>query len=75
MAQQTTHPILAKPIQGMDASKEFKAMARANGYKTLQDIMEISLGDLPFKPRSGYRMLKELLDILDKNGLVRLVED
>lgn len=75
MAQQTTHPILAKPIQGMDASKEFKAMARANGYKTLQDIMEISLGDLPFKPRSGYRMLKELLDILDENGLGRLVED
>jgi hypothetical protein len=75
MAQQTTHPILAKPIQGMDASKEFKAMARANGYKTLQDIMEISLGDLPFKPRSCYRMLKELLDILDENGLGRLVED
>jgi len=75
MAQETNHPILAKPIQGMDVSKEFKAMARANDYRTLQDVIETSLGDLPFKPRSGYRMLKELLDILDENGLVQLVED
>ena len=75
MTQEITHPILQKAIQAIDASKEFKAMAKANGYKTLQDILESSLGDLPFKPLSGYRMLKEFLDIMDQNGLTGFIND
>lgn len=75
MAPETSHPILEKAIQGIDASKEFKAMAKANGYKTLQDILESSLGDLPFKRLSGYRMLKEFLDIIDENGLTVFMKD
>ncbi|MBL0744852.1 hypothetical protein [Chryseolinea lacunae] len=57
----------------MDVSLEFKAMAKANGYKTLEDILQSRLNDLPYKPQSGYRMLKELLDILDANGLTDLI--
>lgn len=75
MGAETLHPILKNGIQGIDVSREFKAMAKRNGYKTLQDILNCPLGELPFKPLSGYRMLKELLDILEENGLADYVED
>lgn len=75
MTQEITYPILQKAIQGMDVSKEFKAMARANGYKTLQDILDHSLHELPFKKLSGYRMLKEFLDLMDQNGLSGVVDN
>lgn len=75
MEPETIHPILEEAIQGIDASREFKAMAKRNGYKTLQEMLDNPLGELPFKPLSGYRMLKELLDILEENGLADYVED
>jgi hypothetical protein len=75
MTQEITHPILYKAIKNLDVSKEFKAMAKANGFKTLQDILDIPLHALPYKPQSGYRMLKEFLSILDEYSLNRLVDD
>jgi len=75
MAHEPTHPILKKAIQSMNVSKEFKVMARANGYKTLQDILDFSPHQLPFKQQSGYRMLKEFLEILDENGLAGLLRE
>lgn len=50
-------------------------MAKANGFKTLRDILDSPLHELPFKPQSGYRMLKELLDILEASSLSTLVEE
>ncbi|SKC85078.1 hypothetical protein [Ohtaekwangia koreensis] len=74
MTQEITHPILHKAIKNLDVTKEFKAMAKANGFKSLQDILDSSLHELPFKPQSGYRMLKEFLDILDEHGLNEQIE-
>ncbi|PZR30306.1 MAG: hypothetical protein DI538_22930 [Azospira oryzae] len=75
MTQEISHPILQKAIKNLDVSKEFKVMAKANGYKTLQDILGMPLHALPYKPQSGYRMLKEFLDILEINSLSTLVEE
>lgn len=75
MTQDIAHPILQKAIQGLNVSKEFKAMAKANGYKTLQNILDHPLHELPFKKLSGYRMLKEFLDILDEQGLNEKIEE
>lgn len=75
MTQDIVHPILQKAIQGLNVSKEFKAMAKANGYKTLQNILDHPLHELPFKLLSGYRILKELLDILEQNNLSELIDD
>lgn len=55
--------ILNRPIQELKLSHAFKVMARVNGFRTLQDIFDTSLYDLPFRPLSGYRILKELIDI------------
>lgn len=75
MGQSTIHPILKKAIQGMNVSREFKAMARANRYKTLEDILKGPLHNLPFRPHSGYRMLRELLEILRESDLEYIVEE
>lgn len=73
MSKNMTHPVLQKAIKMLDASKEFKAMARANGYRKLQDILDLPVYQLPYKPKSGYRMLKEFLDIMDSHGIINLI--
>lgn len=75
MTHEITHPILHKPIKNLDVSKEFKAMAKANGLKTLQNVLDMPLHELPFKRLSGYRMLKEFLDIVEGNGIAYLVDE
>lgn len=75
MTPEITHPILHKDIHGLDVSKEFKAMAKANGYKTLEDVLNYPLHELPFKKISGYRVLKELVDLLTNEGLDYLIKD
>lgn len=67
--------ILKEPIQSMSVSPEFKRMARANGFITLQDILDNALNNLHDLPYSGYRMLNELSDILEANGLENLLDD
>lgn len=75
MTEEITHRILQKTIKNLDVSKEFKAMAKANGYKILQDILDMPLHELPYKPQSGYRMLKELLDLLEAHSLSSTIEE
>lgn len=75
MTQEITHPILQKAIKNLDVSKEFKVMAKANGYKTLQAILDMPLHELPYKQQSGYRMLKEFLDIAEMNGFNLLIDE
>jgi len=75
MTKELIHPALQKPITALDVSIEFKEMAKANGYKTLEDILKHPLHSFPFKRLSGYRMLKELIGILEANGLEKLIED
>jgi len=75
MTQEIIHPILQKAIKNLDVSKEFKAMAKANGFKTLQNILDMPLHEIPYKPESGYRMLKEFLDLLHEQGLGELTDE
>jgi len=67
--------VLQEPIQSLSVSPEFKKMARANGFKTIQDILDKALDKLHELPYSGYRMLKELADVLEANGLSSLIDD
>lgn len=70
------NPFLQKPIAKLAVSDEFKAMAKANGFKTIGELLErVKMKDFPTLKESGYRMLKELLDLLDKENLFHLVED
>lgn len=75
MALTNKDPILLRPINELDVSREFKAMAKINGYKTLGEILESNVSELPRRPQSGYRILKEFLDILDEHKLIDLVKD
>jgi len=60
-------PLLREPIESLSVSPEFKRMARVNGFVTLQEILNKSLDELHELPYSGYRMLKELSDVLEAN--------
>ncbi len=50
-------------------------MTIANGFTTLQDILDKALDNLHELPYSGYRMPKELSDVLEANGLTNLLDD
>jgi hypothetical protein len=69
------NPILQEPISSLPVSSEFKEMAIANGFTTIQNILDKSLDNLHELPCSGYRMLKELSDVLEANGLTNLLDD
>lgn len=75
MKNHDTSAILNKPIQKLNVSKEFKVMAKANRFRTLQDVLHCSVYDLPKKKQSGYRMLREFLNILDEYELMDLLEE
>jgi hypothetical protein len=71
----TNNPILQEPIHSLPVSSAFKKMATVNGFATLQDILDKALDNLHDLPSSGYRMLKELSDVLEANGLTNLLDD
>ena len=66
---------MKETIESHYVSQEFKRMARANGFTTPQNILHTSLDKLHELPYSGYRILKELLDVLEQNGLKHLFDD
>lgn len=59
------HPLLQQPITTLGVSDAFVEMASVNGYETLADILHVPLYTLPLKPSSGYRMLRELITLLE----------
>lgn len=50
-------------------------MAKANSFETLQEILDTSLYEFPFRPLSGYRLLKELLDMLEGYQHLNCIDD
>ncbi len=75
MTRESIDPILRKPIQNLQVSPEFRAMARANGYRTLYDILQWPVYMIPGKKRSGYRIVRELLDILEEHDLLYMLKE
>lgn len=73
--QKVNSSILLEPIQSLSVSPEFKQMAKANDFITIQDILNNSLDELHKLPDSNLRMLKELSDVLEANGLECLLDD
>jgi len=69
MANEMTPSILRVPIDSLALSNEFKAMARANEFETLEELLSEPLHTLPQRNLSGYRMLKELLEFLEHHNL------
>jgi len=66
---------LQHPIDPADVSPEFLAMLQANGYITFEDILKEPLHELPFKIKSNFRMLRELVQLLESHGLSQHLDD
>lgn len=69
------NPALLLRLDALNVSHEFNAMARLNGFVTLEDVLTSDLDKLPMREGSGMRMLTEALELLEAHGLGRCVED
>ncbi len=70
------HPILVKPIREIPTSMEFQEMAKLNHFENLLQIAQVPVYKLERMPIFGYRMLRELISILETYNLQEiLIED
>lgn len=75
MEEKPTSHLLKKPISTLELSPALRAMCTANGFVTLADVLQEPLYKIPFLNHSGYRVLNEVLAILENNDLVHLTDD
>jgi hypothetical protein len=69
------HFILTTPVTDLNVSPEFLKMSQANGFEKLEDILSTPLHLFASLPESGYRMLREFVNILNDNGLGHLASN
>lgn len=50
-------------------------MSKQNKFKNLFDITQVTVADLMKRPGMNYRMLAELGEILNRYGLIDLMEE
>lgn len=55
-------------------SAELKAMAQLNNFETLADLLATPFHQLHALPLSDYRIVKEIVCVLEENGLMELVD-
>ena len=67
--EQGINPILHKAITHIAMSNDFIEMCKLNGFKTLNEIIQIPVKELLTKPEFNYRMLTELYSILKNQSL------
>lgn len=70
-----TTNVLTQPITSLELSEGFKAMAKANHFTTLAEMVEFRIEELQRMPLFDHRMLPEYISFLTKNGLDGEVED
>ena len=68
-------PIITKPIESFHMSVEFEQMCLENGFNTYGDILMNDTNQLLIKPGFNYRMLIELLDLLNSINRKHLLKD
>ncbi len=66
--------VLTEQINNLPVSKNFKEMAEANGFETLDEVISFSIASL-FK-RQGFSMhiYHELYKFLEKEGCIELLK-
>lgn len=69
-----TVPILRKRIKELGVSTLFAATCESMGYPTLEAILSEKPEQIREKRGFSYTWLGELIDVLDKNGLLHLLQ-
>lgn len=64
--------VLNQSLARHNISKEFLLMAEQNNFHTLSHVLNTPLYKFHSLPGSGYRMLRELVNLLDRHGLMHL---
>lgn len=63
-----------KSIGSLDVSIELKAMAAANNFVFINDLLQVPLHKFHELRGSGYRLLREWVIFLEVNGLMAVVK-
>ena len=69
------HQILHIPIAKVATSEEFLAMCNQNDFKSLNDIIALTVNEMLAKPKFNMRMLKELYQILKGYQLEKFIKE
>ena len=69
------HQILHTPIAEVATSEEFLEMCNQNDFKSLDDIIALTVNEMLAKPKFNMRMLKELYQILKGYQLEKIIKE
>ncbi len=67
--------LLDQPVDRLPVSPEFKQMMRGLEFTTLRNLLQHPAHQLLKMEGFGYRMLKELITLLEKNGLTDWLQE
>jgi hypothetical protein len=67
--------IIQQPISELPLSKEFKAMAAAGAYNTLQDMLHLPVSILLLEEGFTYHYYEELRNFLNQHKLLGLLKE
>ncbi len=67
--------LLDQPVDQLPVSAEFGQMMQGLEFTTLRDLLEHPAHQLLKMKGFGYRMLKELITLLENNGLTAWLQE
>jgi len=71
----TSSQILYINHERLPLSPAFHDLMDFNQLRNLSSLLKIPFAEIPFLPRSNYRIVREVLDILEENKLEFLIHD
>ena len=69
------HPLLQKNIQDLPVSESFRSDFTRAGFGTLYEALAFTGDALVTEKEFSYHTLTELINLLDKEGLAKLLKD
>lgn len=69
------HLILKRPITDLEVSREFLDMCSSNKFTTLSEIANYSTSELLNKTDFNMHIMIELVEMLEQNGLGRILKE
>ena len=68
------NPLLNRPINLLGLSNDFLSASKTMGFGTISEVIDTGLIDLVNKEGFNYHWLAELIEVLNKEGLLHLLQ-
>ena len=74
MENHSKSSVLTEQINDLPVSENFKEMAEANGFETLDEVISFSIASLFKRHRFSMHSYHELYKFLEKEGCIELLK-